>query len=328
MKHIEFDNHLRSSYSFALEEYIMRNSEFNDEYFLFWRTRPTLMIGRFQNTIQEINSQFVKDNHLDVVRRNSGGGAIYTDENCWQFSFITWKEDGQDKDFRNFTKPVIEALAKLGLDAEFSGRNDLMAGGKKFSGNAQFGIKNRFLHHGTVLFDTNLDNLIKSLNVGDEKVVSKGIKSVRERVTNIKGFLNDPDLSALDFRNSMIALLKQDMETIYLTEEQRIEIEELENRKFLTWDWNYGNSPEFNLSRSKRFAGGKLEIYLNVKKGIITECSIYGDFFGTADISVICNLVRGVKYERNELFKILNNAEDAHKFQQISVEDLVSCFVE
>ena len=189
------------------------------------------------------------------------------------------------------------------LIAEFSGRNDLMAAGKKFSGNAQFGFKNRFLHHGTVLFDTNLDNLVKSLNVGDEKVVSKGIKSVRERVTNIKGLLNDPDISALDFRNRIIALLKQDMETIYLTEEQKVKVEELESRKFLSWDWNYGNSPECNITRSKRFAGGKIEIYLNVKKGIITECSIYGDFFGTGNISTICDSVRGVPYERNELFK-------------------------
>ena len=328
MKYIEFDNRLRSSYSFALEEYIMRNPEFDDEYFLFWRTRPTLMIGRFQNTIREINLRFVKDNKIDVVRRNSGGGAIYTDENCWQFSFITRREDGQDKDFRNFTKPVIEALAELGINAEFSGRNDLMAAGKKFSGNAQFGFKNRFLHHGTVLFDTNLDNLIKSLNVGDEKIVSKGIKSVRERVTNIKELLNNPNMSALDFKNEMIALLSREMETVYLTEEQKAKIEELETGKFLTWDWNYGNSPEFNITRSKRFAGGKVEIRLNVKRGIITECSIYGDFFGTGDIAAICDLLRGAKYERNELFEILNNAEDAHQFMQISVEDLLSCFVE
>lgn len=328
MKFIEFDNFLRSSYSFALEEFIMKNTDFDDEYFLFWRTRPTLMIGRFQNTIQEINSQFVKENNIDVIRRNSGGGTIYTDENCWQFSFITWKEKGQVKDFRDFTKPVIDALRKLGIKAEFSGRNDLMIEGKKFSGNAQFGIKDRFLHHGTILFNTDLDNLVKSLNVGDEKVISKGIRSVKERVTNIKPYLNNSGISNQEFKNEIISLLKTDMEQIFVTPQQFEAIDDIEKGKFLTWEWNYGNSPEFNITKSKRFDGGKVEILLNVKNGIIQSCTIYGDFFFNDDISTLQDSVIGCKYEKNDISRSLSKIYESNPLYLISITELLSCFIE
>ncbi|MDR2009703.1 MAG: lipoate--protein ligase [Bacteroidales bacterium] len=328
MKYIEFDNHLRSSYSFALEEYIMTSPDFPDEYFLFWRTHPTLMIGRFQNTIQEINRRFVEENNVDVVRRNSGGGTIYTDENCWQFSFITWKKAGVVKDFRDFTKPVMDALEQLGINAEFSGRNDLMAGGKKFSGNAQFGMKDRFLHHGAILFDTNLDNLVRSLNVNDEKIISKGIKSVKERVTNIKPFLKDTGISGLEFRDRMIEILKHNMETLYLNSDDIKNIEDIERQKFLTWEWNYGNSPEFNITHSKRLEGGKVEIQLNVRNGIINNCSIFGDFFFSGDITSVQNLLIGCRYDKESIKNVLENVYGSDGFYRISKDDLLSCFFE
>lgn len=327
MKYIEFDNHMRSSNAFAVEEYIMKNPAFEDEYFMFWRTRPTLMIGRFQNTIQEINSQFAKDNKIDVIRRNSGGGTVYTDPNCWQFSFITWKKAGQVKDFRDFTKPVVDALKKLGVNAEFSGRNDLLCNGKKFSGNAQFGMKDRFLHHGTILFDTNLENLVRSLNVTDEKIISKGIQSVRERVTNVRPHLSI-DLSSLDFRDKMISMLRVDMAQIELSGEDIIEIEKIENEKFLSWEWNYGNSPAFNITKSNRFDGGKIEVQLDVDNGIIKTCSIFGDFFCNGDISVIQNSVIGRKYEINAIREALDDVKASELLYLIKLEELVSCFVD
>lgn len=327
MKYIEFDNQMRSSHAFAVEEYIMKNPKFEDEYFMFWRTKPTLMIGRFQNTIQEINSQFAKDNDIDVIRRNSGGGTVYTDPDCWQFSFITWKNAGQVKDFRDFTKPVIEALKSLGVPAEFHGRNDLHCAGKKFSGNAQFGMKSRFLHHGTILFDTNLENLVRSLNVTDEKIISKGIQSVRERVTNIRPHLTN-DMDSLAFRNKMIEILKGDMEQIVLSESDLVEINKIEKEKFLTWEWNYGNSPEFNITKSNRFDGGKVEVQLDVKNGIIQTCSIFGDFFCNGDISVIQNAVVGCKYESSAIKKALQNVKAEEMLYLIKIDELVSCFVE
>jgi len=327
MKYIEFDNSLRSSYSFAVEEYIMKNPKFEEEYFMFWRTKPTLMIGRFQNTIQEINSQFVKEKDIDVVRRNSGGGTVYTDPDCWQFSFITWKKAGEVKDFRDFTKPVIDALNQLGVGAEFHGRNDLHAAGKKFSGNAQFGLKDRFLHHGTILFDTDLEYLVRSLNVTDEKIISKGIKSVRERVTNVRPHL-DNDMDSLTFRNTMIDTLKGDMDQVFLSAEDFVEIEKIETEKFRTWDWNYGNSPAFNITKSNRFDGGKVEVQLDVKSGVIENCSIFGDFFCTGDISIIENSVVGCIYESEAILNALNKVDASKMLYRVTIEELLSLFVE
>ncbi len=327
MKYIEFDNHMRASHAFAVEEYIMKNPDFKDEYFMFWTTKPTLMIGHFQNTIQEINSQFAKDNDIDIVRRNSGGGTIYTDPSCWQFSFITWKDSGHVKDFRDFTKPVIEALHKLGVEAVFSGRNDIHCNGKKFSGNAQFGMKDRFLHHGAMLFDTNLENLVRSLNVTDEKIISKGIKSVRERVTNIRQYLNK-DMNSLEFRDTMIEILRGDMEQIELSEKDLAAIDKIEKEKFQTWDWNYGNSPAFNITKSNRFEGGKVEVQLDVKNGVIQTCSIFGDFFCNGDISEIQDAVIGCKYEANAIKNKLQEVKADEMMYKVTIDELVSCFVE
>ena len=327
MKYLEIENHLSASYAFAVEEYIMKSKAFDDEYFMFWRTKPTLMIGRFQNTIQEINSQFAKVNNIDVIRRNSGGGTVYTDLNCWQFSFITKKNAGQVKNFSDFTKPVIDALRKLGVQAEFHGRNDLHCHGKKFSGNAQFGMKDCFLHHGTILFDTNLENLVRSLNVTNEKIISKGIQSVRERVTNIRPYLAE-DMDSLTFRESMISMLKENMEHITLNKDDIRMIENIEKDKFSSWEWNYGNTPKFNITKSVRFEGGKVEVQQDIKNGVIQKCSIFGDFFCDGDISIIQNSVIGCKYESSEIKSALQNCNADKMLYLINLDQLVTCFVE
>lgn len=327
MKYIEFNNKMRASFSFALEEYLMTNPEFKDEYFLFWRTEPTLMIGRFQNTIEEINSSFVKENNIQVVRRNSGGGTVYTDPNCWQFSFITWKKDGKVQDFQTFTKPVVEALHKLGVKAEFSGRNDLLCDGKKFSGNARFSLKDRFLHHGTILFDTNLENLVRAITVGEEKIISKGIKSVRERVTNIRPYL-EKDINSLEFRDTMIEMLRKDMEVIHLSQKDIDKVLEIENKKFLTWDWNYGESPAFNLSKSKRFDGGKVNVQLYVDNGIIKSFSIFGDFFFDDEISILEKALIGEKFELNSVRNKLTELEIEKHFYLINTDQILEVLFE
>ena len=326
MKYIEFENYLDASYSFALEEYIMKNAEFKDEYFLFWNTKPTLMIGRFQNTIEEINMDFAKSENMDIIRRNSGGGTIYTDENCWQFSFITWKDGNKVKNFRDFTKPIIDALQKLGINSWFSGRNDLMLGEKKFSGNAQFSYKNRFLHHGSILFNANLENLVKAISPSNEKIISKGIKSIKERVVNLKDFLNDKNINTFTFRDRMLEILKQNMEIINLSEKNKEEVKNIEKNKFLTWDWNFGLSPDFNYSKSLRFAGGKVDINLNVSKGYIKDCKIFGDFFFNGDIKDLENNIINCKYEKNELLNLFNSFNIENYFYQIKCDELIECF--
>ena len=327
MKYIEFDNQLKATYSFALEEYIMTQAKFADEYFMFWRTKPTVMIGRFQNTIEEINVKFIKENEIDVVRRNSGGGTIYTDENTWQFSFITWKEYGKVKNFRSFTQPIIEALKELGINVVFSGRNDLMFNGKKISGNAQFSIGNRFLHHGSILFDTNIENMVNSLLVSDEKIVSKGIKSVKERVTNIRQSLNNSDISSEEFKEKMLAIIGKKMETIDICNADLIEIKKIESKKFLSWDWNYGKSPEFNITKTTQTQGGKFVVNLDVKNGIIANCKLNGDFFFTGDIMAFERIFIGCKYEETAMSNKILTENNVGSFDSISNTDLINCFV-
>ena len=326
MKYIEFDNQLKASYSFALEEYIMTHQQFTDEYFMFWRTTPTLMIGRFQNTIQEINSKFVEENNIKVVRRNSGGGTIYTDENCWQFSFITWKEKGKVKDFRDFTKFVINALEKLGLEVSFSGRNDLILDGRKFSGNAQFSMGDRFLHHGAILFDTNIDNMVKVLVVGDDKIISKGIKSVNERVINIRQSLNNPNITSKEFKDEMIAIIGKEMESININDADLLKVKEIETKKFLNWDWNYGKSPDFNITKTTQTIAGKFIINLYVKNGIIIDCKLNGDFFFRGDIIKFEENFINCRYEKTDILEKLMSLE-ADLFYMISNSELVDCFI-
>ena len=327
MKYIEFDNQLKASYSFALEEYIMTNPRFTEEYFIFWRTLPTLMIGRFQNTIEEINTNFVEKNNIKVVRRNSGGGTIYTDENCWQFSFITWKEKSKIKNFRYFTKPIIDALKELGINTTFSGRNDLILNDKKISGNAQFSSGNRFLHHGTILFDTNIDNMIKSLLVSDEKMISKSIKSVKERVTNVKQSLYNSNISSEEFKEKIISIIGREMKTISIDDEDLMKIKKIENEKFLTWKWNYGTSPAFNIIKTTQTAGGKFVINLDVKNGMIVNCKLNGDFIFSGDIIDFELDFIGCKYEKNAIYEKFINSNYFGSFYLVSETDIVNCFI-
>lgn len=320
------NNSLDASFWFALEEYVMKTEKFCDEYFLFWNTVPTLMIGRFQNTLQEINADFVRNNNMQVIRRNSGGGTIYTDPATWQFSFITWKQQGEAKDFKEFTKPVIEALQQLGVPAEFNNRNDILAGGKKFSGNAQFSMKDRFLHHGSILFDTNLDNLVLALHVDDEKFISKGIKSVRERVTNIKPFMNNATMSSVDFSLKMRELLASDFEEEILDEHDVLEIEKIRVSKFQSWDWNYGHSPEYNLKKWHRFEGGKVEVQLMVKHGVISHCNIQGDFFSHSDMQMLCDAFAGCRHTPEDVNRVLLHSFHEGSIYKVSREELAGLF--
>ena len=327
MKYIKLDNQLRASYSFALEEYIMTQPKFKDEYFIFWRTLPTLMIGRFQNTIEEINTKFVEENKINVIRRNSGGGTIYTDENGWQFSFITWKENGRGKDFRSFTIPIMDALKELGLNATFSGRNDLMLENKKFSGCAQFSTGNRYLHHGTILFDTNIENMVKGLLVADDKIISKGIKSVKERVTNIKSALYHPNISSEEFKEKMISIIAKKMKVINISDEDDlIAIKKIEEKKFLDWNWNYGKSPDFNITKTTQTAGGKFVVNLNVKNGIITDCKLNGDFFFMGDIIDFEKNLIGCVYEKSAVLNKIKFSEFG-VFHLVSDKELSDCFI-
>lgn len=315
-------------FNFALEEYLLTQKDFDDdEIFLFWRTNPTIMVGRYQNTYSEINEKYVKENNINLVRRNSGGGTIYTDMGAWQFTFIdkNYKEKGIS--FDKFTGPIVKALQKQDVDAHFNSRNDLLIGNRKFSGNAQYRKDNAILHHGSILFNTDIQAMVESINVAEDKIIAKGIKSVRERVINISEVMKD-NITSENFRDIMLDSLLNNSTTYTLTEEDIKSITKIQKEKFESWDWNYGKNPIFNISRYKRFNGGRVEFKLNVKKGIIKNCVIEGDFFLSGDISILEKSFVDCKYVREDISKLLDTLDIENHFYKITKDDLLECIIE
>lgn len=315
-----------ANFNFALETYAMNTLNIAEEYFIFWRTQPTLMIGQYQNALQEINIAFAKKNNINIVRRVTGGGTIYTDMEGWQFSFIYKNTQAKNIDFHTHTAPIINALQSIGIDAYQSGRNDLLIDGKKFSGNAQQIRGNQLLHHGSLLFNTNIDNLVKALCVDDEKIISKGIKSVRQRVTNIADYI-DSEMSSTEFRDLMLKFLLQDMETYTLTKEDIRRINQIKESQFDSWEWNFGKTPAFNISKEGRFDGGKLVVHSFVKDGIIEDIHFYGDFFANDDINILRNILIGCRYEFADIEKILLEKQAVDFFCSISLENILGLII-
>ncbi|MFY2157539.1 lipoate--protein ligase [Cytobacillus firmus] len=310
----------------AIEEYALKNLDIEETYLLFYINEPSIIIGKNQNTVEEINTEYVEDNGIHVVRRLSGGGAVYHDLGNLNFSFIT-KDDGDSfHNFQKFTEPVTEALQKLGVNAELSGRNDLMAEGRKISGNAQFSTKGRMFSHGTLLFDSEIESVVSALKVKKDKIESKGIKSIRSRVANISEFL-DEKITIEEFRTLLLKNIFGDLGEIpeyKLTDEDWERIHQLSRERYQNWDWNYGRSPKFDLQHSHRFPVGQIDIRLNVIKGKIEGCKIYGDFFGVGDVSEIENKLTGIRYEKSEIEKALEGVEIKHYFGNVTKEEFVN----
>ncbi|MDP3447040.1 MAG: lipoate--protein ligase [Eubacteriales bacterium] len=315
-----------AKFFFALEKYAMDELDIAPSYFLFWRTAPTLMIGRYQNTLAEINMPYARANNVSIVRRVTGGGTIYTDQNGWQFSFIVRQPGERRIEFSQFTSPILEALRSLGVDAQFSGRNDLTIDGKKFSGNAQYVRKNVVLHHGSLLFDTDLEALVRALNVDDEKIVSKGIQSVRQRVTNIADYLPEK-MSSLMFRDVMLSYLLRDMGTYTLTAQDVRRVLEIRAAVFDRWEWNFGNDPAYNVTREGRFAGGKLTARVFVENGAISDIRFYGDFFAKEGLDQLQTALIGCRYEKDAVYALLSTLGAQDCFFQITLDELHSCII-
>ncbi|WP_080847441.1 lipoate--protein ligase [Cytobacillus gottheilii] len=309
----------------AIEEYALKNLDINETYLLFYINAPSIIIGKNQNTIEEISTEYVEKNGITVVRRLSGGGAVYHDLGNLNFSFIT-KDDGESfHNFRKFTEPVVNALKKLGVNAELSGRNDLTVEGRKISGNAQFSTRGRMFSHGTLMFDSEIDHVVSSLRVKKDKIESKGIKSIRSRVANISEFLHEK-VTIEEFRTLLLKNIFGDIDDIpeyVLTEEDWEKIHQLSKERYQNWDWNYGKSPKFDLQHSHRFPVGSIDIRLNVNKGIVEECKIYGDFFGVGDVGEIEEKLTGQRYERAAIEEALKGTDIKHYFGNITMEDFL-----
>lgn len=309
----------------AIEEYALKNLDINETYLLFYINEPSIIIGKNQNTIEEINTDYVEKNGIHVVRRLSGGGAVYHDLGNLNFSFIT-KDDGESfHNFKKFTEPVIAALKQLGVDAELSGRNDILAEGRKISGNAQFSTKGRMFSHGTLLFNSEMDHVVSALKVRKDKIESKGIKSIRSRVANISEFLEEP-MTIEQFRKLLLTFIfngEENIQEYKLTDADWEQIMQLSNERYQNWDWNYGKSPKFNVQHSHRFPVGHIDMRLEVNKGMIENVKIYGDFFGAGDVSEIESKLEGVRYEKAAIEAALHDVDVKHYFGNITKEEFV-----
>ncbi|KNZ42699.1 lipoate--protein ligase [Acetobacterium bakii] len=294
----------------AFEEYVFNQMDKNESYFLLWQNDNAVIVGKHQNTIEEVNQEYVKTNDIKVVRRLSGGGAVYHDLGNLNFTFIVNDNGKQPFDFKSFTQPLVDALKSLGVNAEFNSRNDIAIDGKKFSGNSQYAKHGRILHHGTILFDSKLSTIQSALKVKKDKIESKGIKSIKSRVTNISEYL-DQDYSLADFKKALLAFMfkDEDLQEIFLNEKDLAAIEKLKNEKYDTWEWNYGRSPVYNLRKERKCDFGLITILLQVDKGIIKEISFFGDYFGNGEIQELEALFVGIKPNEESLIPLLKEIE-------------------
>lgn len=313
-------------FNLAAEEYVL--DHFDQDCFMLWRNAPAIIVGRHQNTLAEINLDFVREHNLPVVRRLSGGGAVFHDLGNLNFTFIAGGGEGSRRnevDFRRFTQPILDALRDLSVDARFEGRNDLTIDGRKFSGNAEYVHEGRILHHGTLLFSTRMTDVAAALRPDPAKFADKAVKSVRSRVTNISEHLPRP-MSVLEFRDCLMEHMMTgtpNAEAYTFTGEDRAAIERLRDTKYATWEWNYGHSPRYNFNKRARTQGGTVEVTLDVVDGIIRSAHFYGDYFTLRDPADIKTALVGVPHREDELRARLAAAPVAETFVNMTVDDLL-----
>jgi lipoate---protein ligase len=313
------------AFNLAAEEYVLKN--FTENCFMLWRNENAIIVGQHQNTLAEINVDYVKEKSITVIRRLSGGGAVFHDLGNLNFTFIMNSSGGEEKiaHFQEYTVPILEVLQNLGVDARFEGRNDLTIEGKKFSGNAEHIWKNRILRHGTLLFSSVMNDLHLALKVNPLKFQDKAVKSVRSRVTNISEHLKI-DLDVLAFRDIIMnhVMKKFDGSTFYtFTEEDLSKINHLVETKYGTWEWNFGHSPKYELQKAFRSNGGFVEIHMNVRKGIISDIRIFGDFFNKHDIRQVEELLQNTPHNEEAIRGRLTTIDFNSYFHNIPVEEFV-----
>lgn len=310
-------------FNVATDEYILKHID--EDCFMLWRNDNAIIVGAYQNTLAEINYDYVKEHNISVVRRMSGGGAVYHDLGNLNFSFTKSGKDSNLSDFEKFTRPIVNVIRELGVDARFEGKNDLMIDGKKFSGNAAHIFKNKILHHGTLLFSSEMRNVAGALNVNPVKYQDKAIKSVPKRVTNISEHF-PVKISLEEFTRKVMEYVVNnfpDTRMYQFTEEDIRAIQKLRDEKYATHEWNFGKSPDYAFKKAIRTNGGLLEMNLDAKNGIIENVKIFGDFFSEKGIEEVEHVLKGVLHEENELRKVLSGIDLDKHFRNISLDEII-----
>ena len=309
-------------FNLALEEYVFEQMDRSRAYFMLWQNSNTIVVGKYQNTAEEINQAFVDAHGIRVVRRLSGGGAVYHDTGNLNFTFIVDQDTAPGLNFKILVRPVVEALARFGVHAEFTGRNDLTIGGMKFSGNSQYAKHGRLLHHGCIMLDSNLTDVADALRVKQAKFDSKAVKSVRSRVTTINTHAPTP-IAMEDFKSALraCAMAGGALEPYTLTAEDMLAVQKLRDGKYVTWAWNYGFSPPYDMRREARFPAGLVTAHLRVKQGCIQAVRFYGDFFGSGPLEELEAAMAGLPLDA-QLAEALAPLHVEHYMSGITAEEL------
>lgn len=315
-------------FNIAAEEYVLKH--FTEDCFMLWRNEPCIIVGKHQNTLAEINLDYVKEKQIRVVRRLSGGGAVFHDLGNLNFTFVANAEAGSNLvDFHKFTKPILDVLKTLNINAEFSGRNDLVIDGRKFSGNAEHVFRQRILHHGTLLFSSVMSDLVNALNVDPSKFTDKAVKSVRSRVTNISEHLSAP-ITVIEFRDLImqhIIASTPGAKVYSFTQEDIDNIAKLSAEKYATDEWNYGTSPKYTFRKKLKTAGGHIEVALVVENGIIRQARFFGDYFHIQDPADIEAAIVGARHEEDELRRRFAAYPLQEYFLNITEKELITALI-
>ena len=310
-------------YNMAFDEYCLESLSINEPVFYLWQNRPAVIVGFNQEVNTEVNLDYLKENGIDLVRRVTGGGAVYHDLGNLNYTIVGRSED-LERDYPEYASIMAKALQKLGVSATLSGRNDILVEGRKVSGFAKRVCKNRLMVHGTLMYNVDVDVLTKVLNPSNTKLQSKGIASVRSRVANLCEYLpNVPDIQT--FSKQLEEILShhyQDTE-YQLSEEDLANIQQLTDKKFATWEWNYGRSPKATLTHSSRLACGTVEIHLTLAENRISSCRFGGDFLGNLPATDLESALIEIIYDTENIRKRLSSFTIDAYFDGVTMEELI-----
>ncbi len=318
----------------ATEQFLMNEKKFYEPLLLFYIEGPCIIVGRNQNTLEEINKQYVDEHQIIVTRRLSGGGAVYQDLGNLCFSFVVDSDSEEFGDFKSFVQPIVNALHDMGASSvKVSGRNDILVDGKKFSGNAMYTKNGKTFSHGTLMLDVDLSVLPKALTVPEDKIKSKGIKSIKSRVTNLRPYLSAQyqNITTPEFRDILLKELfhvdsidKIANREYQLTDDDQKSIDRIFDDYYNNWDWVYGNSPEFTLKKRQHFTNGTIDARLQIDDGKVSHVTFFGDYFGPKDSSELAEKLEGVRFERTDFKDALKDVDINDYFTGISEEEFLN----
>ena len=310
-------------FNLAFEEYLLKN--YTDDIFMLWQNEPCVVVGKHQNALAEINQHFIKQNNIKVARRLSGGGTVYHDSGNLNFTYIMNGTTGKMVDFAKYTDEIIEVLNEMGAPAERNKRNDLIIDGKKISGNAEHIFKNRVIHHGTLLFNSDLEKLNEAIRIEEGKYEDKSVQSVRSKVTNILNFLK-PDITIENLKERLFnfVLKKYNQAELYILQNEEYEqITKLKDEKYSTWDWIYGYSPKFKLKKTLSINKSELLAEIQIKKGYIDGIYFIGNNRYKVETQSFTEILVGLKYDDEQIKKAIEHKPVIIDNKQFTTKEII-----